>query len=55
MRSSQIIQMDSKPNVKYPLKRHTEKRHRGREVGGHVKMEADIGVMQPEARIGWRH
>ena len=41
--------MGSKSNDKCPYKRHTGERQK--EVG-HVMMEAEMGVMQPQAKGG---
>lgn len=48
MRSSWIIQVDSKSSDKCPYERHTEERERA--GGGHVTMEAKMGVMWPQAK-----
>lgn len=45
MKSSRIIQGGSKSNNKCSYERHREDREES-----HVKMEADIGIMQPQAK-----
>lgn len=50
MRSSWIIKLGPKPRDRCPKKRNTEKRHSEKKGEVHVKMEAENGVMQPQAK-----
>ena len=49
MRSFWIIQVDPKSNDKCAYKREKGRRHRHVFTEGHVKTEAEMGVIQPQA------
>ena len=51
MRSSWVIWVGPKSHDKC----HTEERHAEGRGEGHVKTEAETGVMQPQPRNNWGH
>ena len=51
MRLSWTVQVDPKSNDRCPCKRDERRKHKHREES-HVKVEAALGVMQPQTRKG---